>query len=52
MQGNLNVEYSNESGIDAGGLTRDFFIELSRALFNPNYSLFSLTSNGVTFHPN
>jgi E3 ubiquitin-protein ligase HUWE1 len=39
-------------GIDAGGLTRDFYIELSRAMFVPDYSLFTLTSNGVTFHPN
>lgn len=27
-------------------------IELSKAMFNPNYSLFNLTSNGVSFYPN
>lgn len=35
-----------------GGVTRDFMIELSRAMFNPNYSLFNLTSNGVSYYPN
>jgi len=41
-----------EKGTDVGGLTRDFYIELSRAMFNPHYSLFKLTSNGVSYFPN
>lgn len=52
LKGALRVDYTGERGIDAGGLTRDFYVELSRALFNPNYSLFTPTSNGVSFHPN
>lgn len=52
MQGNMHVDFIGEKGADAGGLTRDFFIDLSRAMFNPNYSLFKLTSNGVTYYPN
>lgn len=52
LQGPLRIDYAGERAIDAGGLTRDFYIELSRALFDPNYSLFTPTSNGVTFHPN
>lgn len=52
LKGNLNVEFINEKGVDAGGLTRDYFIELSRAMFNPNYSLFKLSSNGVSYYPN
>lgn len=52
LLGNLHVDFTGERGADAGGLTRDFFIELSRAMFNPNYSLFNLTSNGVTYYPN
>lgn len=52
LKGNLNVEFVNEKGVDAGGLTRDYFIELSRAMFNPNYSLFKLSSNGVSYYPN
>ena len=52
LLGALHVDFTGERGADAGGLTRDFFIELSRAMFNPNYSLFNLTSNGVTYYPN
>ena len=35
-----------------GGVTRDFMMELSREMFNPNYSLFNLTTNGVSYYPN
>lgn len=52
MKGRLYIEFVGEAGVDAGGLARDFFIELSRSMFNPNYSLFKLTSNGVTYYPN
>lgn len=52
MKGPLRVDFTGEGGIDAGGVTRDFYIALSREMFNPNYSLFTPTSNGVTFHPN
>lgn len=52
MRGKLDIEFHGEAGIDAGGLTRDFYIELSREMFNPGYSLFTPTSNGVSFHPN
>jgi len=48
----LKIEYVGEKGLDAGGLTRDFYIELSRAMFNPDYSLFTLSSNGVSYYPN
>lgn len=49
--GALRVDFHREGGIDAGGVTRDFFIELSREMFNPMYSLFQLTSNGVSYYP-
>jgi E3 ubiquitin-protein ligase HUWE1 len=52
MKGRLHISYSGERGQDAGGLTRDFFIELSREMFNPNYSLFVLSSSGSTYYPN
>jgi len=42
LKGRLYIEFVGEAGVDAGGLARDFFIELSRAMFNPNYSLFKL----------
>lgn len=50
--GGTNVEFSGEGGYDAGGLTRDFFTELSKQLFNQNYSLFRKSDNGSTYMPN
>ncbi|CDW76386.1 ubiquitin-protein ligase [Stylonychia lemnae] len=52
MKGRLHIQFTGERGQDAGGLTRDFFIELSREMFNPNYSLFLLSSSGSTYYPN
>lgn len=52
MKGPLEISFTGERGQDVGGLTRDFFIELSREMFNPNYSLFNLMSNGVSYFPN
>lgn len=52
MKGPLEIAFTGERGQDVGGLTRDFFIELSREMFNPNYSLFNLMSNGVSYFPN
>jgi E3 ubiquitin-protein ligase HUWE1 len=50
--GGTHVEFTNEGGQDAGGLTRDFFTELSKELFNQNYSLFRKSDNGSTYMPN
>lgn len=52
LKGRLHISFTGERGQDAGGLTRDFFIELSREMFNPNYSLFNLSSSGSTYYPN
>jgi E3 ubiquitin-protein ligase HUWE1 len=52
LKGRLHISFTGERGQDAGGLTRDFFIELSREMFNPNYSLFNLSSSGATYYPN
>jgi len=52
MKSKLHISFTGERGQDAGGLTRDFFIELSRQMFNPMYSLFVHSSNGSTYYPN
>jgi E3 ubiquitin-protein ligase HUWE1 len=52
LKNKIKVSYEGEAGIDASGLTRDFYTELSRAMFNPDYSLFNLTSNGVSYYAN
>ena len=52
MRRRLNVTFLQEEGVDASGLTREWFTVLAREIFNPNYALFSSTGDGVTFQPN
>ena len=40
------IEYSGEDGIDSGGLTKDWFLELSRQLFDPQLCLFRKYKGG------
>lgn len=49
----LEVNFRGESGIDAGGVTREWYQVLSRQMFNPDYALFiPVASDETTFHPN
>ena len=48
----LNVSFVGEEGVDAGGLSREFFAILAKEMFNPNYALFMSTEDGCTFQPN
>jgi len=46
----INVQYLNEagareSGIDAGGLFKEFWTDLCAIAFNPNYALFRVTDD-------
>ncbi|KAK4190222.1 putative E3 ubiquitin-protein ligase TOM1-like protein [Podospora australis] len=51
--GKLNVRFHGEEGVDAGGVTREWFQALSRQMFDPNYALFiPVSSDRTTFHPN
>ena len=52
MRGRLHVTFQNEEGVDAGGLSREFFAILAKEMFNPNYALFTATEDGCTFQPN
>jgi E3 ubiquitin-protein ligase HUWE1 len=38
--GKLSVRFYEEEGVDAGGVTREWFQVLARQMFNPNYALF------------
>eukprot|EP01017_Pseudomicrothorax_dubius_P009141 TRINITY_DN1305_c0_g1_i2.p1 TRINITY_DN1305_c0_g1~~TRINITY_DN1305_c0_g1_i2.p1 ORF type:complete len:568 (+),score=175.51 TRINITY_DN1305_c0_g1_i2:66-1769(+) len=51
MKAKLHVNFIGEEGEDAGGLTREWFVQLSREIFNPDYALFKTNVNGVTFMP-
>ncbi|KAI0873891.1 hypothetical protein GGS24DRAFT_365728 [Hypoxylon argillaceum] len=49
----LNIRFHNEEGVDAGGVTREWFQVLTRQMFDANYALFvPVSSDRTTFHPN
>mmetsp|Transcript_27930 Transcript_27930/g.67867 ORF Transcript_27930/g.67867 Transcript_27930/m.67867 type:complete len:3798 (+) Transcript_27930:39-11432(+) len=49
----ITVRFHGEEGVDAGGLTREWFLMLSRAIFNPGYALFQAAAdNSNVFQPN
>jgi E3 ubiquitin-protein ligase HUWE1 len=52
MRGRLHITFRDEQGVDAGGLSREFFGILAKEIFNPNYALFTSTEDGSTFQPN
>jgi hypothetical protein len=52
LRGRLAISFHGEEGVDAGGLTREWFLVLSREIFNPNYALFTVAADGATFQPN
>jgi E3 ubiquitin-protein ligase HUWE1 len=41
----LSISFAGEPGVDAGGLTRQWFEEVARALFAGNFGLFGPTPN-------
>ena len=50
--GKLSIRFHGEEGVDAGGVTREWFQVLSRQMFNPDYALFiPVASDRTTFHP-
>jgi E3 ubiquitin-protein ligase HUWE1 len=52
MRGRLSVAFYNEEGIDAGGLTREWFLILARSIFNADYGLFIDSADAPTYQPN
>ena len=46
------MTFRGEDGIDAGGLTREWYSVLAKEIFNPNYALFTPAADGSTFQPN
>ncbi|BGP42101.1 E3 ubiquitin-protein ligase tom1 [Rhodotorula kratochvilovae] len=51
--GKLNVKFYGEEGVDAGGVTREWFGVLARRMFNPDYALFQpQAADALTYQPN
>ncbi|KAL9666925.1 hypothetical protein QQ045_001269 [Rhodiola kirilowii] len=52
LKGRLTVRFQGEEGIDAGGLTREWYQLLSRVIFDKGALLFTTVGNDSTFQPN
>eukprot|EP00252_Welwitschia_mirabilis_P007759 TRINITY_DN1943_c0_g1_i1.p1 TRINITY_DN1943_c0_g1~~TRINITY_DN1943_c0_g1_i1.p1 ORF type:complete len:3671 (+),score=717.88 TRINITY_DN1943_c0_g1_i1:355-11367(+) len=52
LKGRLTVQFQGEEGIDAGGLTREWYQLLSRVIFDKGALLFTTVGNQSTFQPN
>ncbi|GMH25044.1 hypothetical protein Nepgr_026887 [Nepenthes gracilis] len=52
LKGRLNVQFQGEEGIDAGGLTREWYQLLSRVIFDKSALLFTTVGSNATFQPN
>ncbi|XP_065003917.1 E3 ubiquitin-protein ligase UPL1 isoform X2 [Musa acuminata AAA Group] len=52
LKGRLTVQFQGEEGIDAGGLTREWYQLLSRVTFDKGALLFTTVGNNSTFQPN
>ncbi|KAI5123932.1 hypothetical protein M0805_006347 [Coniferiporia weirii] len=51
--GKLSVRFYAEEGVDAGGVTREWFQILARQMFDPNYALFEpCAADKQTYQPN
>jgi len=52
LRGRLTIQFQGEEGIDAGGLSREWFDILAKEMFNPDYALFTPTmQDNSTFQP-
>eukprot|EP01022_Parablepharisma_sp_SALTPOND_P023015 TRINITY_DN474_c0_g1_i1.p1 TRINITY_DN474_c0_g1~~TRINITY_DN474_c0_g1_i1.p1 ORF type:complete len:2898 (-),score=379.62 TRINITY_DN474_c0_g1_i1:5788-14481(-) len=49
--GRLRVTFRGEAAVDAGGVTREWYTILSRAMFNPDICLFKRSAHGNTYQP-
>ncbi|KAL0906611.1 hypothetical protein M5K25_025120 [Dendrobium thyrsiflorum] len=52
LKSRLTVHFQGEEGIDAGGLTREWYQLLSRVIFDKGALLFTTVGNDSTFQPN
>jgi len=51
--GKLSVRFYDEEGVDAGGVTREWYSILARSIFNPGYALFQPSSaDQLVYQPN
>jgi len=51
MKGKLTVVFNGEEGIDAGGVSREWYTILAKEMFNADYCLFTPTADSA-YQPN
>eukprot|EP00628_Pelagophyceae_sp_CCMP2097_P027106 CAMPEP_0184211358 /NCGR_PEP_ID=MMETSP0976-20121227/13089_1 /TAXON_ID=483370 /ORGANISM="non described non described, Strain CCMP2097" /LENGTH=1054 /DNA_ID=CAMNT_0026516061 /DNA_START=102 /DNA_END=3263 /DNA_ORIENTATION=+ len=49
LRGRLVIAFEGEVGIDAGGLFKEFWTELSKGAFSASYGLFKTTDGGLLY---
>lgn len=47
----FKIEFDNEEGVDAGGLKREWLSLLSKEIFDPEFGLFKLSANSISYQP-
>jgi hypothetical protein len=52
LKGKMMLRFEGEDGEDAGGVSREWFLLLSKEIFNENYALFKNSDSQETFQPN
>ena len=52
LEGRTKVVFVDEPAEDAGGVKKEWFLCVSREVFNPRYALFEPSSSGNTYQPN
>lgn len=50
--GKIEVTFADERGYDAGGLTREWFTEIAKQMFDTNLGMFRLSDSGSTYYLN
>jgi E3 ubiquitin-protein ligase HUWE1 len=51
LRGRVEIRFEGEEGVDAGGLTREWYEILARKVFDPNNALFQVSDDGTTLQP-
>lgn len=52
LEGRTKVIFVDEPAEDAGGVKKEWFLCVSREIFDASYALFEPSSSGNTYHPN
>jgi hypothetical protein len=52
IEGNIKIVFVDERAEDAGGPKKEWFLLLSKEIFDTRYGLFEKSSSGNTYQPN